>query len=148
MHPVHIGIGGDYHAVVAQIVHRVFNVQGVLEEVKFLILVHYFLGQAVAVERFTAKAEDCLGVYIPGFGEGSTRGIALGDKDRAGQAFLLCCFVIKMVAAVPQLFVVDVGFFSLLTLFVRDEPNAFMKAFDSFNSPFKKKKRLKVKEFD
>lgn len=40
---------------------------------------------------------------------------------------------------------VDVGFFSLLlTLFVRDEPNAFMKAFDSFNSSLNKK--LKVKK--
>ena len=35
---------------------------------------------------------------------------------------------------------VDVDFFSLLTLFVRNEPNAFMNAFDSFSSSLKREK--------
>ena len=65
MHPVHIGIGSDDHPVVTQVVERIFNIQRVLEQVEFLVLVNYFLGQAVAVQRFTPQAEHRLGFSIP-----------------------------------------------------------------------------------
>ena len=39
-----LGIGGDDDAVVAQVVEGVLNVEGVLEEVEFLVFVHHFFG--------------------------------------------------------------------------------------------------------
>jgi hypothetical protein len=60
VHAVHIGIGGDDDAVVAQAVHAVLDVERGLDQVELLVLVHHLLGEAVAVERLALEAEHGL----------------------------------------------------------------------------------------
>ena len=55
MHAVHVGIRSHDDLVVAQSVEPVLNVERSLQQVEFLIFVHHLLGQAEAVERFSAQ---------------------------------------------------------------------------------------------
>ena len=64
VHAVDIGIGGDYHLVVAEAVEAVFKVEGGLEEVELVVAVKYFLCEGVAVLRLASKRENGLGLYV------------------------------------------------------------------------------------
>ena len=47
VHAVDIGIGSHDYLVVAQRVKSVLNVEGSLEQVELLVLVHHLLGQSI-----------------------------------------------------------------------------------------------------
>ena len=59
--PVHIGIGGQYDAVVTKAFQRVFDAQGFHDIVEFQILIECILPHAPTVERLALEAEDRLG---------------------------------------------------------------------------------------
>ena len=107
MHTVHVGISRDNHLVVAQVLEAVFDVEGGLEQVPFLVLVHDFLGKAVAVLRLTAQAEYCLGLGVACRGDGTGGGITLGNKNH-GLALERVLRVGEVHAAVAELLVVEV----------------------------------------
>jgi len=108
VHAVHVGVGGDDDAVVAQAVHAVLDVERGLEEVEFLVLVDDLLGQAIGVERLALEGEDGLRLDIARGGEGAGGGVALDDEEGgflgAGVA------VAEVEAAVAELLVVEGGF--------------------------------------
>ena len=114
VHPVHIGVGSNHHPVVPQVFERIFNVQGVLQQVELLVLIHDFLGQTITVKGFTTQAEHRLGVYIPRFGNGTAGRIAFRDKNSGGEPNFLRAFFIQVIAAVPEFFVVDISGFGAL----------------------------------
>ena len=107
MHTVHVSIGRDNHLVVAQVLEAVFDVEGGLEQVPFLVLVHDLLGKAVAVLRLTAQAEHRLGLGVAGRGDGTGGGITLGNENH-GLALERVLGVGEVHAAVTQLLVVEV----------------------------------------
>ena len=47
VHTIHIGIGGNYHLVVAQGVETILNVERSLKQIELLVLVDHLLGQSV-----------------------------------------------------------------------------------------------------
>ena len=49
VHSVDIGVSGYYDLAVPQCIQPVFNIQSMLQKVKFLVFVHDFLSQAKAV---------------------------------------------------------------------------------------------------
>ena len=71
VHAIHIGIGGDHHLVVPQRVEAVFDVEGGLKQVEFLVLVHHLLGESKAVQGLPLQAEDRLGGDVACLGDGS-----------------------------------------------------------------------------
>ena len=107
VHTVHIGIGGDNHLVVAQVLEPVFDVEGGLEQVPFLVLVHDFLGEAVAVLRLAAQAEHRLGLGVTCRSDGTGGGITLGNEYH-GLALERVLRVGEVHAAVTELLVVEV----------------------------------------
>ena len=64
VHAVDIGVGGDDHAVVAEVVERIFDVEGVLQQVELLVFVYDLFGKSEAVQRFAAEAEHGLGLHV------------------------------------------------------------------------------------
>ncbi len=54
MHTVDVGIGSDNNFIIPQTVQSVFNIEGGLQQVEFLVLINDLFSQAVAVKRFTA----------------------------------------------------------------------------------------------
>ena len=115
VHTVHVGIGRDNHLVVAQVLEPVFDVEGRLQKVPFLVLVHDLLRKAVAVLRLTAQAEHRLGFGVTCRRDGTRCRITLGNEDH-GLALERVLRVGEVHAAVAQLLVVEV---SLLGAFVR-----------------------------
>jgi hypothetical protein len=53
VHTIHIGIGSYYNIVIAQVINTILNIQRVLQQVKFLVLVNHFFGEAETVQRLT-----------------------------------------------------------------------------------------------
>ena len=87
----------------------VLNIQCGLQQVELLILVNDLFAQTENVQRFAFQAEYGLGVHIPGFGDGTAGGIALGDEDGGfNPAFIM---VVVMDLAIAQFFVVQAGLF-------------------------------------
>ena len=83
VHSVDIGIGSHDNLVVTQRVETVLYVEGCLEKIELLVLVHHFLGKTKAVERLTAKGEHSLGVHVAALGDASAGRIALCNEDGA-----------------------------------------------------------------
>ena len=115
VHAVHVGIGRDNHLVVAQVLEPVFDVEGRLQKVPFLVLVHDLLRKAVTVLRLTAQAEHRLGLGVTSRRDGTRCRITLGNEDH-GLALERVLRVGEVHAAVAQFLVVEV---SLLGAFVR-----------------------------
>jgi len=84
MHPVYVGIRCDHHAVVPQIVQRVFYIQGMLQQVELLVLIYDLLGQTITVQGFTPQTEYCLSICIPRFGDRTAGRIALRNENGGG----------------------------------------------------------------
>jgi len=83
MHAVYIRIGGDDDVVVPEMLIRIFDVQRVLQEVKFLVLVNHFFGKPETVQGFASQAEYRLRLDVPCLGNGAAGRIALRDKNGA-----------------------------------------------------------------
>ena len=81
VHTVDIGIGGDNDLVVTQVVESVLNVEGRLQQVELLVLIHHLLGQSERVERFAAQREHGLRVDVAALGDAAAGRVALGDED-------------------------------------------------------------------
>ena len=81
MHTVNIRIGSHNHLVVTQSVQPVFNIQGSLQEVELLVLIHHLLRQSEGVERFATQREDGLCVHITALRDTAAGGITFSDKD-------------------------------------------------------------------
>ena len=81
MHAVHISIGGDNHFVVPEIVQTFLYVQRRLQTVEFLILIHHFLGQSIAVQRLASEREHRLRIHVTTLGDGTGRRQTLSDED-------------------------------------------------------------------
>jgi len=64
-HAIHVGICSDDHFVIAQAIHAILDVEGMLQKIKFFVLVNDFLGQPEAVEWFTPQAENGLCFNVP-----------------------------------------------------------------------------------
>ena len=105
VHAVHVGIGGDDDAVVAQSVEAVLDVERGLQQVELLVFVDDLLGQAEAVERLAAEAEDGLQVRVAALSDRSAGRVALGDEE-AALGLVLALGVVEVNAAVAQLAVV------------------------------------------
>ena len=73
VHPIDIGIRGDNHLVVAKRVESVFDVEGGLKEVEFLIFVHHLLGQSIGIEGLSAQGEDGLRFHLTTLGDTTRR---------------------------------------------------------------------------
>ena len=39
MHAIHIRIGGEHYFVIAQVVHAILNVQGMLEQIELFVFI-------------------------------------------------------------------------------------------------------------
>lgn len=81
VHAVVIGVRGDDHLVVAQVFQPVFNVQGMLEEVEFLVFIDDLAAHAEGVQRLAAQGEDRLDFRIPRRGDGAGGGDAFRDEE-------------------------------------------------------------------
>jgi len=60
VHAVYIGIRRNDDVIIAQVVEAVLNIQRILQEIEFFVLVNDFLRQAERVERFAFEREDGL----------------------------------------------------------------------------------------
>ena len=69
VHTVDIGIGGDNHAVIPQVVESILDVQRSLKQVEFLVLIHNLLLHAKRVERFASQREHGLRLHIANLGD-------------------------------------------------------------------------------
>lgn len=69
VHAVDIGVGGYDHFVVTQSVDPLLDVEGGLQQVEFLVLVHHFLRQTVGIERLALEREHCLGLHVAYLGD-------------------------------------------------------------------------------
>src|SRR5664280_141865 len=105
MHAVHVGVGGNYDAGVAQAVEPLLDVQRRLQEVELLVLVNHLLGQAVGIERLALEGEDRLGLHIAAGGQRAGGGIAFDDEERALLGPLVP--VAEVEPAIAQLAVVE-----------------------------------------
>lgn len=65
VHAVVVGVRGDDYFVVPQVFQAVFNVQGVLEEVEFLIFVNDLAAHTEGVQGLAPQGEDRLGFRHP-----------------------------------------------------------------------------------
>ena len=81
MHTIHIGISGDNHFVVPEIIQTFLYVQRRLQTVEFLILIHHFLGQSIAVQRLASEREHRLRIHVTTLGDGTGRRQTLSDED-------------------------------------------------------------------
>ena len=52
MHPIDVGIGGDYDIVVPQVFHAFFDIEGSLQKVKLLVFIYDFLAHPIGIQRF------------------------------------------------------------------------------------------------
>jgi hypothetical protein len=59
------------HAIIAEVIQAIFNIQGMLKQVELLVFVNDFFCQAVTVEGFSSKTKYRLKLYIPGFCDGT-----------------------------------------------------------------------------
>ena len=108
VHAVDIGIGCNYHFVVAQAVDSVFDVECCLQQVELLVFIHHLLSKSVGVERLASQREDGLGLHVAALGDASACRVTLGDEYAA--VFLAVALgVVEVYAAVAQLAVVEVG---------------------------------------
>ena len=82
VHTVHVGIGGYDYVVVAQLLQTVFDVEGRLQKIEFLVLINHFFGQAIAVQGFALEAKNRLGLHVSRGCDGSRSRIAFGNKKR------------------------------------------------------------------
>ena len=64
VHAVVIGVRGDDYLVIAQFLQSVFNIQGMLEEVEFLIFIDDFTAHAEGVQRLAPQGENGLGFRV------------------------------------------------------------------------------------
>ena len=122
VHTVHIGIGRDDHLVVAQAIQPIFDVEGSLEQVEFFIFIDDLLGQSIAVQRFTAQAEDRLQVRVSALRDGSAGRVTLGDED-TGLFGEVAFRIIQVNAAIPQFAVVQIGLLGPFTCQFGDTGN-------------------------
>ena len=80
VHPIDIGIRGDNHLVVAKRIQPIFNVEGGLKEVEFLIFVHHLLGQSIGVEGLSAQREDGLSFHLTTLGDATRSRVTFGNE--------------------------------------------------------------------
>ena len=64
VHAIDIGIGCHNHLIVTQAINAVFDVQGCLQKVELLVLIHHLLRQTVRVQRFSSQGEHSLRHHI------------------------------------------------------------------------------------
>ena len=81
MHAIDIGISGHDDLIVSEALHSLLDVEGGLQQVKFLVLIDHLLGEPVAVERLATEGEDGLRVDIAALGDGAAGRIALSDEN-------------------------------------------------------------------
>ena len=112
VHAVHIGIGGDDDVVVAEVLHAIVDVEGVVEEVELFVLIYLGLAYGDGVEGLASEAEDGLGLDVAALGDAAACGEALGDEDGALQTAGVVAVVVDV--AVAQLGVVEAGFLAAL----------------------------------
>ena len=105
MHAVDIGIGGDNHLVVAQVVHILLDIERSLKQVELLVLVDHLFGQPVAVERLAAQRKDGLRAHVAALGDRTRGRVALGDEDH--RLFGQLVLVGAVYLAVAQFLVVE-----------------------------------------
>ena len=110
MHAVYVRISGDDHVVVAEALEAILDVEGVLQEVEFLVFVNDFLGEAEGVEGLALEGKDRLGIDLARLGDGTRSGVALGYEKGGVEAsgFL----AVEVDAAIAEFFIVNLGFFS------------------------------------
>ena len=46
MHAVNVGISGYNHLIISQTIEAIFNIQGSLKQVEFLVFINHFLRQS------------------------------------------------------------------------------------------------------
>ena len=112
VHSVIIGIGSHDDVVVAQVLKVVFNAQRRDEQVELFVFRHLLSALLVAVDRLASQGKYGLEVGVPRLGDGTARGVALGDEDGRVLYVLLVLLgnlVIEVETAVPELLVVDIG---------------------------------------
>src|SRR5690606_5420369 len=81
MHAVGIGIGRNDYLIIPESLHTIFNIQGSLQQIEFLIFVYDLFGQSETIQWFTAKAEDCLQIGISTFCDGTAGRITFGNEN-------------------------------------------------------------------
>ena len=55
MHPVHIGIRGNYNIVISKPFDAVFHIQCMLQKIEFFVFIHYFLSKSKAIQGFPRR---------------------------------------------------------------------------------------------
>ena len=121
VHAVHIGVGGDDHLVVTQVLHVLLDVERRLQEVELLVLVDHLLREPVTVQRLAPQREDRLRTHVARGGDRTRGRVALRNEDHRllGQLVL----VREVDLAVAQLAVVErdlLGRLARLLLDARD----------------------------
>ena len=121
VHAVHIGVGGDDHLVVTQVLHVLLDVERRLQEVELLVLVDHLLREPVTVQRLAPQREDRLRAHVARGGDRTRGRVALRNEDHRllGQLVL----VREVDLAVAQLAVVErdlLGRLARLLLDARD----------------------------
>ena len=71
MHAVHIGIGGHDYLIISESVQAILDIQGRLQKVELLVLIHHLLGESEGVEGFASEREHRLGVHVAALGDTS-----------------------------------------------------------------------------
>ena len=104
VHSVHIGIGGDDHFVVPQLVESVLYVERRLEAVELLVLIHHLFGQSIAIKGFASERENGLCADVAALGDRAGGGETLGDEDTTLQPQI----VVGVLAALDRFGVVEV----------------------------------------
>ena len=128
MHAVDIGIGGNNHLVVAQVVDTVLDVEGGLQQAEFFVLHHLGRLQPEGVERLSAQREHRLRLHISYLGDAAACREALGDENRAFLAAVVVFWssrVVEVHTAVAQLAVVERHLLGPLTGLLGDAGNGF-----------------------
>ena len=105
MHAVDIGIGGDNHLLVAEVLHLLLDVERRLQLVELLVLVDHLLRQSEAVERLSAQREDRLRAHVAALGDGARGGVTLRDEYHRLLGQLVAVRAVNL--AVAQLAVVE-----------------------------------------
>ena len=81
VHTIDISIGCDNHFVVTQVLETVFDIERMLQQVEFFVLIDDLLRHAEAVERLTAEAEHRLRLHVTSLGDGAGCGVTFCNEN-------------------------------------------------------------------
>src|SRR4051794_10997422 len=118
VHAIDISISCKHNIVVTQTFKTIFNIQSMLQEVKFLVFVYHLFSKTITIQGLSPQAKNCLCINPPAFCNRSTCTIAFCYKYSCLVAlfknFLFVSslrFIIVMKLAVAQFFVMKICFF-------------------------------------